>query len=135
VSAKPWLSIETFRSPPPRPANAGGIEWNFGRKRGLGYERPQRGDLLMTLGLGRRDPAKARALRAPIDPSISKGCTEAEPSCSASNSRPTDRRRHRSARLLQRRGLQWHRSHGEVTPQRGSCAPKMLVTAGQAVDG
>jgi hypothetical protein len=31
------------------------------------------------MGPDRRDPVKARAVRAPINPSISKGCTEVEP--------------------------------------------------------
>jgi hypothetical protein len=56
--------------------------------------------------------SKTRAVRAPINPSVSKGCTEAEPSCSASasSSRP-DGRRNRPARLLQRRRLPHNRSH------------------------
>jgi hypothetical protein len=63
------------------------------------------------MGPARRVPVKARALRAPINRSVSKGRTEVEPSCSASasSSRP-DRRRNRAARLLQRRRLQQHRS-------------------------
>jgi hypothetical protein len=61
------------------------------------------------MGPDRRHPVKARALRAPINPSISKGCTEVEPSCSASvSSSRRDRRRNRTARLLQRRRLQQH---------------------------
>jgi hypothetical protein len=65
---------------------AGGIEWSFGWKRG-GCECPQHRDLLIARGLDRRHPVEARAHRAPINPSISKGCTEEGPSCSASSSR------------------------------------------------
>ncbi len=54
---------------------------------GWGYECPQCRYLLVAMGPDRRDPVKARAFRAPINPSISKGCTEVEPSCSASSSR------------------------------------------------
>jgi hypothetical protein len=52
-----------------------------------GYEYRQHNQLLVAMGPDRRHPLKARALRAPINPSISKGCTETEPSCSASSSR------------------------------------------------
>ena len=63
------------------------------------------------MGPGGAVRSKARALRAPINPSVSKGSTEVAPSCSASalSSRP-DRPRNRAARLLQRRRLQQHRS-------------------------
>jgi hypothetical protein len=57
---------------------------------GWGYECPQHRDLLITLGPDGRHRVKARAVRAPINPSVSKGSTEAEPGCSASalSSRP-----------------------------------------------
>jgi hypothetical protein len=77
---------------------------------GWGYECSQHRDLLIAMGPDRRHPVKARTVRAPINPSVSKGCTEVEPSCSASvSSSRRDRRRNRTARLLQRRRLQQHR--------------------------
>jgi hypothetical protein len=61
---------------------------------GWGYECPQHRYLLIAMGPDRRHSVKARALRAPINPSVSKGRTEVEPSCSASasSSRPGRRR-------------------------------------------
>jgi hypothetical protein len=78
---------------------------------GWGYECLQHRDLLIAMEPDRCHPVKAHAVRAPINPSISKGRTEVEPSClaSASSSRP-DCRRNGAARLLQRRRLQQHRS-------------------------
>jgi hypothetical protein len=77
---------------------------------GWGYECPQHRYLLIAMGPDRRHSVKARALRAPINPSVSKGRTEVEPSCSASVSGGPDRRRNRTARRLQHRRLQQHRS-------------------------
>ena len=62
------------------------------------------------MGPDRRRPVKARARRAPINPSVSKGRTEAEPSCSSASSSRPDRRCNRAARLLQHSRLQQHRS-------------------------
>jgi len=69
------------------------------------------------MGPDRCHPVKARAVRAPINPSVSKGSTEVEPSCSASalSNRPV-RRRNGAARLLQRLRLQPHRSLPGLEP-------------------
>jgi hypothetical protein len=57
---------------------------------GWGYEFPQHRDLLTVMGPDRRHPVAARAVRASINPAVSMGCAEVEPSCAASawSSRP-----------------------------------------------
>jgi len=69
------------------------------------------------MGPDRRHSVKARAHRALISPSVSKGRTEVDQICSASaSSSRLDRRRNRPARLLQRRRLQQHRSLPGLEP-------------------
>ena len=63
------------------PAASNGVSAGNG---GWGYECPQCRYLLVAMGPDRRDPVKARAVRAPINPSVSNGRTEVEPTCSAS---------------------------------------------------
>jgi hypothetical protein len=87
-------------------AASNGISAEIG---GWGYECPQHRDLRIAIGPDGSIRSKAGALRAPINPSISKGCTEVEPSCPGLE-QPAGRTADAIGRLLQRHRLHRHRS-------------------------